>query len=162
MQELFVPLVKKPEPPQIDVRADADKNMFGATVCLDGQPQGAGAARRSTTTPGRHLLEIKKEGFEPFSQWIEAKADQIQTIAPTLKEIAKPKYGTIIVDADVPDAEVYIDGNKHPDNTPVGDQQRDRGPPRDRGQEAAGAAVEADRAGHREPADQGPRRARSR
>ena len=39
-QELFVPLVKKREPPKIDVRADADPNMVGATVSLDGQPQG--------------------------------------------------------------------------------------------------------------------------
>ena len=38
---------------------------------------------------------------------------------PQLKEIAKPKYGTVVVDSDVPDAEVYIDGNKHPDNTPA-------------------------------------------
>ena len=32
VQELFVPLVKKAEPPRIDVRADADKNVFGASV----------------------------------------------------------------------------------------------------------------------------------
>src|ERR1700761_1824104 len=37
VQELFVPLVKKLDPPKIDVRADADKNVAGATVFLDGQ-----------------------------------------------------------------------------------------------------------------------------
>ena len=118
VQELFVPLVKKAEPPKIDVRADADKNMFGAIVSLDGQPQGP-APVVLTTTAGRHLLEIKKEGFDAYQQWIEAKENQVQTLAPALKEIAKPKYGTIVVDADVPDAEVSIDGNKHPDNTPA-------------------------------------------
>ncbi len=118
VQELFVPLVKKAEPPKIDVRADADKNMFGAIVSLDGQPQGP-APVVITTTAGRHLLEIKKDGFEGYQQWIEAKDNQVQTLAPALKEIAKPKYGTIVVDADVPDAEVSIDGNKHPDNTPA-------------------------------------------
>ncbi|MDB4963287.1 MAG: hypothetical protein JWP01_3286 [Myxococcales bacterium] len=117
-QELFVPLVKKQEPPRIDVRADADKNVFGATVTLDGQPQGQVPVVVSTT-PGRHLLEIKKDGFEPLSQWVEVQNNQTQTIVPSLKEIAKPKYGTIIVDADVADAEVYVDGNKHPDNTPA-------------------------------------------
>ncbi|MGE0397885.1 MAG: PEGA domain-containing protein [Kofleriaceae bacterium] len=116
-QELFVPLVKKAEPPKIDVRADADKNLFGAQVFLDGQPQGV-IPIVITTTAGRHLLEIKKEGFEPYSSWIEAKMDQVQTLAPSLKEIAKAKYGTVIVNADVPDAEILIDGNKHPDNTP--------------------------------------------
>ncbi|HSS01466.1 MAG TPA: PEGA domain-containing protein [Kofleriaceae bacterium] len=117
-QEMFVPLVKKLDPPKIDVRADADKNMFGATITLDGQPQGQ-APMVITTTAGRHLIEIKKEGFEAYSTWLETKENQVQTVAPTIKEIAKPKYGTVVVDADVPDAEVYIDGNKHPDNTPA-------------------------------------------
>jgi hypothetical protein len=117
VQELFVQLVKQAEPPRIDVRADADNNLYGAQVILDGQPQGT-APIVLTTTPGRHLLEIKKPGFEPLASWIEAKTDQVQTLAPMLKEVAKPKYGTIVIDADVPDAEIYIDGNKHPDNTP--------------------------------------------
>ncbi|MGE0871244.1 MAG: PEGA domain-containing protein [Kofleriaceae bacterium] len=118
VQELFVPLVKKQDPPRIDVRADADKNVFGATVIVDGQAQGQ-APMVITTTPGRHLIELRKEGFEPLSQWIEIQLNQTQMMAPTLKEIAKPKYGTIIVEADVSDAEVYVDGNKHPDNTPA-------------------------------------------
>ena len=117
-QELFVPLVKKAEPPKIDVRADADKNVFGATVILDGQPQGQ-APMVLTTTAGRHQVQLKKDGFEEYSQWLEVKDNQVQTFAPTIKEIAKPKYGTVVVDADVPDAEVLIDGNKHPDNTPA-------------------------------------------
>jgi len=117
-QEMFVPLVKKLDPPKIDVRADADKNIFGATVLLDGQPQGQ-APMVITTTAGRHLVQIRKDGFEEYSGWLETKDNQVQTFAPTIKEIAKPKYGTVVVDADVPDAEVFIDGNKHPDNTPA-------------------------------------------
>jgi len=117
-QELFIPLVKKVDPPKIDVRADADKNMFGATIVLDGQPQGQ-APMVLTTTAGRHLVQIRKDGFEEYSAWLETKDNQVQTFAPTIKEIAKPKYGTVVVDADIPDAEVYIDGNKHPDNTPA-------------------------------------------
>jgi hypothetical protein len=116
-QEVFIPLVKKLDPPRIDVRADADKNVFGATVVLDGQPQGQ-APMVLTTTAGRHLVQIKKEGFEDYSSWLETKDNQVQTFAPTIKEIAKPKYGTVVIDADIADAEVYIDGNKHPDNTP--------------------------------------------
>jgi hypothetical protein len=118
IQEMFVPLVKKLDPPKIDVRADADKNMFGATILLDGQPQGQ-VPMVITTTAGRHLVQIKKDGFEEYSTWLDTKDNQVQTVAPTIKEIAKPKYGTVVVDADVPDAEVYIDGNKHPDNTPA-------------------------------------------
>ncbi len=118
VQELFVPLVKKAEPPRIEVKADADpKGVGGAQVFLDGEMKGV-APITLTTTPGRHQLIIKKDGFEANEQWITAAENQTQTLLPTLKEIAKPKFGTIVVEADVPDAEVYIDGNKHPDNTP--------------------------------------------
>jgi hypothetical protein len=118
VQELFVPLVKKAEPPKIDVRADADpKGIAGAQVWLDGELKGV-APIALTTTVGRHQLVLKKDGYESSEQWITAAENQVQTLMPTLKEIAKPKFGTIVVEADVPDAEVYIDGNKHPDNTP--------------------------------------------
>ncbi len=117
-QPLFAPLVKKADPPKLDVRADADKNVFGATIFLDDQPQGQ-APMVVTTTAGRHQIRLQKDGFETYSTWVQTQENQVQTLAPTLKEIAKPKYGTIVVDADVPDAEVYIDGNKHPDNTPA-------------------------------------------
>jgi len=118
LQEVFVPLVKKIDPPKIDVSAAADKNLFGATVFLDGQPQGQ-APVVMTTTSGRHLVEIRKDGFESFQQWVEAKDNGTVSMTPVLKEIPKPKFGQVFVDADVDAAEVYIDGNKHPDKTPT-------------------------------------------
>jgi len=118
VQDNFVPLVRKQDPPRIDVRADADKNLFGAQIFLDGQLQGQ-APVLLTTTVGRHLIEIKKDGFETLSQWVEAKENEKVTLSPALKEIPKPKFGSILVEADVPDAEVLIDGNKHPDKTPT-------------------------------------------
>jgi PEGA domain len=118
VQELFLPLVKKADPPRIDVRADADKNLFGAQLFVDGELQGQ-IPILVTVEPGRHQVEIRKEGFETLTQWITAKDNDKITLAPTLREVAKAKYGTVIVEADVPDAEVYIDGNKHPDKTPA-------------------------------------------
>jgi HSP20 family molecular chaperone IbpA len=118
-QELFIPLVKKADPPKIDIRADADpKGVAGATVMLDGEVKGQ-APLVIVTTAGRHQLRLQKDGYEAFEQWYSVTDNNTQTVMPTLKEIAKPKYGTVVVDADVPDAEVYIDGNKHPDNTPA-------------------------------------------
>ncbi len=118
-QELFVPLVKKADPPKLDIRVDADpKGMAGATVMLDGEIKGQ-APIVVITTAGRHQLRIQKDGYEAFENWYTTTENNTQTVMPTLKEIAKPKYGTVVVDADVPDAEVYIDGNKHPDNTPA-------------------------------------------
>jgi len=118
-QELFVPLIKKADPPKLDIRADADpKGMAGATILLDGEVKGQ-APMVLVSTAGRHQLRIQKDGYEPQEQWLTLTDNQTQTMLPTLKEIAKPKYGTVVVDADVPDAEVYIDGNKNPDNTPT-------------------------------------------
>ncbi len=117
-QELFVPLVKKQDPPKIAVIADADKNAFGAQISMDGQPVGQ-IPMTITTTAGRHLVQIAKDGFEKYEQWVDAQANNTFTLAPQLKEIAKPKYGTVVVEADVKDAEIYIDGNKHPDTTPA-------------------------------------------
>jgi hypothetical protein len=118
-QPLFVPLTKKADPPKIDIQAAADpKGVAGATVMLDGEIKGQ-APLIITTSAGRHQLRIQKDGYEPYEVWITAKENDTQTMLPQMKEIAKPKYGTVVVDADVPDAEVYIDGNKHPDNTPA-------------------------------------------
>jgi hypothetical protein len=117
-QDIFMPLVKKVDPPRVDVRADADSAVFGATVFLDGQAQGA-APVVITTTAGRHLLELKKEGFEPFSSWQEVKAGEKATVTPVLKPIAKAKTGTVVVEADVADAQVLLDGNPVQGTTPV-------------------------------------------
>ena len=70
------------------------------------------------TSAARHLIEIKKEGFETLTQWVDLSTQPSLVLTPTLKENPKPKFGVIVVEADVQDAEVYIDGNKHPDNTP--------------------------------------------
>lgn len=118
-QELFVPLVKKADPPKIVVKADADpKGVGGANVWLDGEMKGP-APITVVTTEGRHLLQLKKDGYETYETWVPATNNNTATLIPQMKEIAKPKYGTVVVEADVPDAEVYIDGNKHPDNTPA-------------------------------------------
>ncbi|HEU0035304.1 MAG TPA: PEGA domain-containing protein [Kofleriaceae bacterium] len=112
-QELFVPLTRQPA---IEVRADADKNVVGATVSLDGVAQGqVQGPLVIKTTAGRHQIEIKKEGFETITQWVDLTAMPSVVLTPALKELKR--YGTVIVEADVPDAEVYIDQNKHPDNT---------------------------------------------
>ncbi|MCW5805733.1 MAG: PEGA domain-containing protein [Deltaproteobacteria bacterium] len=116
-QELFVPMTRRP---QIEIRADADPNLVNAIVSIDGEVRGpiTGPLVLQTTV-GRHQIEIKKDGFETLTQWIDLTTNPSVIITPQLKAIAKAKYGTVVVEADVQDAEVYIDGNKHPDNTPA-------------------------------------------
>lgn len=117
-QEHFIPLTKKEQPAVIEVRADADKNAFGSQVWVDGQLQGT-VPLSMKLKDGRHLVEIKKNDFETFSQWVDVKEGDRLAIQPMLKEIVKDKFGEIFVESDVPDAEVYLDGNKHPDTTPT-------------------------------------------
>jgi hypothetical protein len=117
VQELFVPLVRKP---QVEIRADADPNLIGAAVSIDGQPSGVVQGPLVIpTTAGRHLIEITKAGYQPLSQWVDLTTNPSLILTPMLAAIPKPKYGTIVVEADVSDAEVFIDGNKHPDRTPA-------------------------------------------
>jgi len=117
-QEFFVPLIKKVEPGVIEVRADADKNAFGAEVWVDGQLQGTIPVTLKLPD-GRHLIEVKKEEFVTFTQWQEIKQGERASVQAVLKPIDKPKKGSIIVEADVPDAEVLLDGNPHNDTTPT-------------------------------------------
>lgn len=116
-QDFFIPMVKKPDPPKIDIRADADQNVFGATVYLDGQSVGT-APIVLTTTAGRHQVVLKKTDFKDFEIWQEVKENEKATLTPQLTAIAKPKLGTIVVDADVASAEVLLDGNPQ-GTTPV-------------------------------------------
>jgi hypothetical protein len=117
VQELFVPMTRKP---QIEIRADADPNLIGAAVSVDGVPSGiVQGPLVIPTTAARHLVEISKAGFQPLQQWVDLSTNPSLILTPALVAIPKPKYGTIVVEADVPDAEVYIDGNRHPDNTPA-------------------------------------------
>lgn len=115
-QALFVPLVRQP---QIEINPSADKNLVGATVSVDGVSQGVVQGPMIIkTSAARHLIEIKKEGFETLTQWVDLTSQPSLVLTPQLKENPKPKFGVIVIEADVQDAEVYIDGNKHPDNTP--------------------------------------------
>ncbi|MCG8425676.1 MAG: PEGA domain-containing protein [Proteobacteria bacterium] len=117
-QQVFVPMVKRPDPPKLDVRADADQNAFNAEVWLDGQKVGQIPVLLNVSD-GRHLVEIKKDGFQPFNQWVEVKEGDRVTVNPALKPIVVAKKGTVLVEADVAEAEVYIDGNRHADVTPT-------------------------------------------
>lgn len=114
-QTLFVPLNRQP---QIEINPASDPNLVGAQIFVDGVSQGViQGPVVIKTTPGRHQLEIKRQGFENFTQWVDLATTPQVSITPVLKKIAA--NGTIVVDADVKDAEVFIDGNKHPDTTPT-------------------------------------------
>jgi hypothetical protein len=115
LQETFVPMQRQPEPGLIEVRADADPNASGAEVWISGQNRGT-VPLTEKVPEGRYLVEIRKAQFDRFQQWVEVKEDQRVTINPVLKNNA---VGSLLVNADVPEAEIYLDGNKVDETTPA-------------------------------------------
>jgi hypothetical protein len=127
-KEFFLPLEKQELPGTLDVQATADPNVAGAQVLVDGLAVGT-APTLYDVKEGRHQLSIKKEGFEDYLQWVDLKQGQRVTLTPVLKPTKKenPK-GSLLVDADVADGEVYIDGQKQNDTTPTLVDNLDEGP----------------------------------
>ncbi len=119
----FFPLEKKEMPGIIDVQAASDPNLVGAQVFIDGQAKGT--VPQSVEVPkGRHLLEIKKDKFNDFAQWVDVQEGQRVTLAPSLKTNAK---GSLLVDADVQGATVSVDGKAIDDTAPVLVDELDEG-----------------------------------
>src|SRR4051812_3084191 len=114
-KDFMVVLTKQVVPGVIDVQATADQNVNGAQVYIDGVLEGTAPAL-TNVDKGRHQVEIKKEGFETFSQWVTVTEGQTVTLTPVLKAVAKviPK-GSMLVDADVADAKVFVNGKEQPD-----------------------------------------------
>ena len=114
----MVALTAIPDPPKVEITANADQNVFNAQVWVDGQQQGE-VPVILTVSEGRHLVEIRKDGFVPFSQWVDVKRDERVTVNPVLKAVQVDKKGGVLVEADVDGAEVYVDGVRHNDLTPT-------------------------------------------
>lgn len=118
LQETFLPLEKLPNPPKIEITAVADQKVAGAQVWVDGQLQGT-APLLLKVSEGRHLVELKKEGVEPFQQWVDVKEGEKATLNPVFKAVPQVRKGSILIQADVQGAEIYIDGKLHKDVTPA-------------------------------------------
>lgn len=117
IQETFVPLVRQKVPATLDVSASADPNVSGASVWVDGENKG-NVPVSVPMSDGRHLIEVKKDGFDAFSQWITAKEGDRVSMTPMLRQAASA-MGAILVDADVAAAEVWLDGTMQQDKTPT-------------------------------------------
>lgn len=100
---------------RLDVRA-ANESARGGTVRIDGEELGT-VPTTARLEPGRHQLAVEREGYEPFSQWIELTAGQTFAITVTLTARA-PEQGTILVSGDVSGAEVLVD-NRSRGTTPA-------------------------------------------
>ncbi|HJL05165.1 MAG TPA: PEGA domain-containing protein [Polyangiaceae bacterium LLY-WYZ-15_(1-7)] len=91
----------------IDITA-GNEAANGAAIRIDGQPVG-NVPFRTNVEPGRHLVQVGREGYVTFNQWAELSGGQVLTMPVTLEEQA-PSTGSLLVAADVSGAAVYVDG----------------------------------------------------
>lgn len=86
----------------------ANTDAEGATVNVDGQPVGT-IPLTQILEPGRHQIEITREGFQPYSRWLEVSAGQNYALSVALQASA-PRRGTILVGGAISGAPVTVDG----------------------------------------------------
>jgi hypothetical protein len=113
----------------IEVSA-GNEGARGASVTIDGQPVGAPLGslpvRVDSLPPGRHQVVATHDGFVDFQQWVDVQGGQTVRVTAML-ERAAPTTGSVLVDADVRGAPIFLDGQSTGmatttviDNVPVG------------------------------------------
>lgn len=80
----------------------------GAQVRIDGTPVGT-VPHRQNVEPGRHLVQVGREGHVTFSQWTDLAGGQVLQLPVSLAPEA-PSTGSLLVAGDVSGAAIYIDG----------------------------------------------------
>lgn len=99
----------------IEVSA-GNEGARGAEVRVDGQPVGGGTLgsmpiRVENLPPGRHQIEVQREGYNPFSQWVDVQGGQVVRVTAMLERQA-PRTGSILVSADIQGAPIFLDGQQ--------------------------------------------------
>lgn len=81
----------------------------GAAVRIDGQAVG-NVPFRQTVQPGRHQIQVGREGYVTFTQWAEVAGGQVFSL-PVMLERQAPETGSILVAADISGVPIYVDGD---------------------------------------------------
>lgn len=80
--------------------------LRGARLYIDGREIGSLPGPAQTVSPGEHLIEVKRPGYTDFSRRV--------TLAPgkpfELSVALEANAGVLSVTADVPGAQIYLDG----------------------------------------------------
>ncbi len=80
----------------------------GASVRIDGEPGGL-LPYKGLVEPGRHLIQVGKEGHQTFSQWVDLSSGQVLSLPVMLEKMA-PDTGSILVAGGSQGAKVFLDG----------------------------------------------------
>lgn len=88
----------------------ANSTATGASVRIDGEPGGQ-LPYKGLVEPGRHLVQVGKEGHQTFSQWVDLSSGQVLSL-PVMLEPMAPDKGSILVAGGSHGAKVFLDGEE--------------------------------------------------
>lgn len=108
-------LQPKPRPGKIEVSL-ADPAITSGRMSIDGRDVGP-APGQVEVAPGRHLLEVAAPGFQRYSQWLEVAPGERLVIVGQL--VPRQSKATLVIDADVADATVLVNGSPLPGHPPL-------------------------------------------
>jgi hypothetical protein len=95
-------------PAVLDVRApQANDSAVGGTLFVDGAQVGTVPARVEVAA-GHHLIEVKKTGFKDYRDSADVAEGDQRTMVVEMMPLQKK--GSLLVSADVPGADVFVDG----------------------------------------------------
>lgn len=102
-------LTRKPSPASLSL-SSAGPDAQGATVKVNGKDTGKIPVTLALQ-PGRYLVEVSKEGFETWREWVDAQAAEKRHVVVSLVRAASG-LGSLLVSSNIMGAEVFVDGKR--------------------------------------------------
>jgi hypothetical protein len=118
-----IPLERAPRPAVFEVNA-SDQGAQGAQVTINGQVKGP-IPVTAELAEGRYLVEVRKDGYEPWSRWYNVAEGERRPVEVVLTKKAEPT-GSLTVSSEPAGADLYIDDQpvgrtpKHVSNVKAG------------------------------------------
>jgi hypothetical protein len=106
-QNVSFTLERAPQMAHLDLRASSEGGAAGAEVFVDGVDRGT-APNTFEMGAGRHQIELRKDGYKPFSDWVDLAEGERRTRDVSMARAEAPS-GTLLVMSDQ-GGDVYLDG----------------------------------------------------
>ncbi len=109
-------LIKKGGPSTLVVEAAAGSGVAGAEIKINGKAAG-NVPLALQVQSGRYLVEVSKQGYETWSEWIDIQKSERRAVLVNLVKTAVGT-GTVLVASNIMGAEVFVEG-KRADTAPA-------------------------------------------